>query len=152
MIALMSLVMIVLFWQIKHPDPSRLFDLLRQAILYFVEVSLLAAVAIFFSTFVTPLVNFFLSAGVWAVGSLLNPLYDSFANNQGTNAAIRFVAKIATSVLPNFSNYDVKNPIINPGQMIQNETTYYLGTAGYGLLYITILLIAGILIFDRREV
>lgn len=152
MIALMALVMIVLFWQIKHPDPARLFDLLRQAILYFVEVSLLAAVAIFFSTFVTPLVNFFLSSGVWAVGSLLNPLYDSFANNQGTNAIVRFFAKVATSILPNFSNYDVKNPIINPGQMIQNETTYYLGTAGYGLLYITILLIAGILIFDRREV
>ena len=62
------------------------------------------------------------------------------------------VAKFVTSILPNFANYDVKNPIINPGQQIQNETTYYLGTAGYGILYISILIIAGIIIFDRREV
>ncbi|MBN9500284.1 MAG: hypothetical protein BGO01_05320 [Armatimonadetes bacterium 55-13] len=152
MIGLMAGVMLILFYFFKHPPMERMLDLLRQAILYFIEVSLLAAVAIFFSTFVTPLVNFFLSAGVWGVGSLLNPLYDSFANNQGSAPIIRGMAKFVTSILPNFSNYDVKNPIINPGVTIQNETTYYLGTAGYGLLYITILIIAGILIFDRREV
>ena len=38
--------------------------------MFFVQMSLLAAVAIFFSTFVTPLVNFFLSGGVYLVGSL----------------------------------------------------------------------------------
>jgi hypothetical protein len=115
-------------------------------------MSLLAAVAVFFSTFVTPLVNFFLSAGIWMMGTLLNPLYESFASNSQSGAAMKFVSKLITVVLPNFANYDVKNPIINPGQVIQNETAYYLGTAGYGLLYIAILLIAGILIFDRREV
>lgn len=152
MILLMVAVMLILFWFTKHPDISRLVDLARQGVLYFVEVSLLAAVAIFLSTFTTPLVNFFLSVGVWGMGSLLNPLYDSFANNQGSSGIMKMVAKVVTSVLPNFSNFDVKNPLINPGVTIQNETAYYLGTAGYGLLYITILIIAGILIFDRREV
>jgi ABC-type transport system involved in multi-copper enzyme maturation permease subunit len=152
MILLMSLVMIILFYIFQHPETAKLLELGRQAILYFIEMCLLAAVAIFFSTFVTPLVNFFLSIGMWLVGTVLNPLYDSIQSNQSASPIMQGVAKFVTSILPNFANYDVKNPIINPGQAIQNETTYYLGTAGYGLLYIAILIIAGILIFDRREV
>ena len=152
MILLMSIVMIVLFQIFNNPEPGKLLELARQSVLYFIEMCLLAAVAIFFSTFVTPLVNFFLSIGMWLVGTVLNPLYESIQTNQGASPIMQGVAKFITSILPNFANYDVKNPIINPGQQIQNETAYYLGTAGYGVLYITILIIAGILIFDRREV
>jgi ABC-type transport system involved in multi-copper enzyme maturation permease subunit len=152
MILLMSIVMIVLFQIFNKPEPGKLLELARQSVLYFIEMCLLAAVAIFFSTFVTPLVNFFLSIGMWLVGTVLNPLYESIQTNQGASPVMQGVAKFITSILPNFANYDVKNPIINPGQQIQNETAYYLGTAGYGVLYITILIIAGILIFDRREV
>ena len=152
MIFMMSIVMIVLFQIFQKPEPGKLLELARQSVLYFIEMCLLAAVAIFFSTFVTPLVNFFLSIGMWLVGTVLNPLYDSIQGNQGATPFMQGVAKFVTSILPNFANYDVKNPIINPGQQIQNETTYYLGTAGYGILYISILIIAGIIIFDRREV
>lgn len=152
MIGLMSLVMIVLFYVFQRPDITKIFELGRQSLLYLVEMSLLAAVAIFFSTFTTPLVNFFLSIGMWLVGTVLNPLYDTIANNQNANPIMSGVAKFITTLLPNFANYDTKNPIINPGQQIRNETTYYLVTTGYGLFYIAILIIAGILIFDRREV
>ena len=41
---------------------------------------------------------------------------------------------------------------INPGQSITNPTVYYLNATVYGVFYIGVLLIAGILIFDRREV
>lgn len=151
MIGMMSVVMIVLFFVFRHPPASQLFDLGRQALLYFVEMSLLASVAIFFSTFTTPLVNFFISIGMWLVGTVLNPLYDTISSNNN-NPVMQKVAQFVTTLLPNFANYDTKNPIINPGQQIRNETLYYLQVTGYGVLYITILLIAGILIFDRREV
>jgi ABC-type transport system involved in multi-copper enzyme maturation permease subunit len=151
MIAIMAGIMIVLFY-FKQPNLAKAAELGRQAVMYFMEMSLLAAVAVFFSTFVTPLVNFFLSSGLFLMGLVLNPLYDSFANNSGTLPVMKVIARVITTVLPNFANYDAKNPIINPGQEIHNATAYYLGTAGYGLLYITILLIAGILVFDRREV
>jgi ABC-type transport system involved in multi-copper enzyme maturation permease subunit len=151
MIGLMSVVMIALFYVFRHPGMDKLFELGRQSLLYFVEMSLLASVAIFFSTFTTPLVNFFISIGLWLVGTVLNPLYDTIsANNQ--NPVMQKVAQFVTTLLPNFANYDTKNPIINPGTVIRNETVYYLQITGYGILYMTILLIAGILIFDRREV
>ena len=112
----------------------------------------LAAVAIFFSTFVAPLVNFFLSGGLYLLGSLFNPFFQTLEQNQGTAPIAKGFAQLVNTLLPNFANYNVQNPIINPTQTIQNETAYYLQVTIYGLFYIGILLVAGILVFDRREV
>lgn len=152
MITLMSVVMLGLFYIFQRPTTARILEIAQQPLLYFIEMSLLAAVAIFFSTFVAPLVNFFITIGLWLVGTVLNPLYETIASNTGTSPLMKGVAKFVTTILPNFANYDVKNPLINPNQEIQNQTTYYLGVIGYGLLYIAILVIAGALVFDRREV
>lgn len=152
MILLMSLVMLVLFALLQHPDIAKLMEIAKQPFFYFIEMSLLAAVALFLSTFTTPLVNFFMSFGVWGVGTILNPLYSSLATNTGTNKVMQVVAKIVVTVLPNFANYDIKNPIINPGQQIENPSLYFVEVFGYGLAYIAVLLILGMVIFENREV
>ncbi len=152
MITLMTIVMAALFALFQHPDATKLLELLKQPIFYFMEMCLLAAVALFFSTFTTPLVNFFLSVGVWGVGTVLNPLYGSIAENSKSAPFMQNVAKFVIGLLPNFSNFDVKNPIINPGQQIENPTFYAISVIGYGLIYIAGFLIVGMLIFDRREV
>lgn len=151
MMGIMTALSLIMFW-FNHRDPIKLAELAKQPVMYLVEMALLAAVAICFSTFVAPLVNFFISTGLWLVGTVLNPLYDSFATNPQTAPIMKWVAKGVTSLLPNFANYDVKNPILHPGVVIRNEATYYLGTVGYGLAYIAGLLIIGIFVFDRREV
>jgi len=151
MMAIMTVLALVMFY-FNHRDVGKLIDIARQPMLYLVEMALLTAIAMFFSTFVAPLVNFFLSTGLWLVGTVLNPLYDSFANNPNSQPFMKYTAMFILKVLPNFANYDVKNPILHPGVVIQNETSYYLQTIGYGFLYIAVLLILGIVIFDRREV
>lgn len=151
MIFLMSAVMIILF-AVQTGDKSRVAEVAKQPFFYFIEMSLLAAVAMFFSTFTTPLVNFFLSVGMWMVGTVLNPFYSTISSNSGSNPIMQAVAKFITFILPNFANYDVKNPIINPGQQIQNESFYFIYVIGYGIVYIAILLVLAIVIFDRREV
>jgi ABC-type transport system involved in multi-copper enzyme maturation permease subunit len=151
MMAIMTVLALVMFYW-NHRDAGKLADIARQPILYLVEMSLLTAIAMFFSTFVAPLVNFFLSVGFWLVGTVLNPLYDSFANNPQSAPIMKFTAKVILNILPNFANYDVKNPILHPGVVIQNEASYYMKTVGYGFLYIAVLLILGIVIFDRKEV
>lgn len=152
MIALMTVVMVGLFWMFQKPPISKIIEVAQQPVLYWMEMSLLAAVAIFLSTFVAPLINFFLSIGIWVVGTVLNPLYDSISKNTNTPPVMKSLAQVITSLLPNFENYDVKNPIINPGQNIQNQSSYYLYVLGYGVIYISILLLIGGIIFDRREV
>lgn len=153
MMALMSAVLVfVFFMQQSTKDFSALADLLKAPVMYFVQMSLLAAVSIFFSTFVAPLVNFFLSGGIFLLGVLFNPLTQTMNENPNTPAIAKVFATVANTILPNFANYNVQNPIINPTAQIQNEKTYYISITIYGLFYIAILLVGGILIFDRREV
>lgn len=152
MILLMTAIMLIMYFFLQHPGVSQLLEIAMQPFFYFIEMCLLAAVAMFFSTFTPPLVNFFISIGLWLVGTVLNPLYESIRDNTGASPFMQNIAKIITSVLPNFATYDVKNPIINPGSQIQSDTAYFIYVIGYGLIYIVILLIAGMLIFDRREV
>lgn len=153
MMGLMTVVVVAMFMmQQGVTDPAKLGEIAKAPVLYFVQMSLLAAVGIFFSTFVSPLVNFFLTGGVFLMGSLFNPFFDTLANNPNVPTFAKSAASIVNTLLPNFSYYNVQNQIINPGQVIENESVYYLNSSIYGLFYIGVLLIGGILVFDRREV
>ena len=155
MMALMSSVMIIAFIIQKGFDRQGFeagLQLVQPPALFFVQMALLAAVAIFFSTFVSPLVNFFLSGGMFVLGSTFNPIVETLSNNPNTAPVTKAFVTFIGTVLPNFANYNVANPIINPTQTIVNPGTYYLNVTAYGIMYIGILLIGGILIFERREV
>jgi ABC-type transport system involved in multi-copper enzyme maturation permease subunit len=153
MMVLMSIVMVFVFCVQKgQVNLPAIAEVVKAPALFFVQMSLLAAVAICFSTFVSPLVNFFLSGGLYLVGSLFAPFFQTLSENPNTPAFAKTTAQLVNTVLPNFSYYNVQNPIINPTTQIQNETTYYLNVTMYGLFYIGILLVVGILIFDKREV
>jgi len=152
LMSLMTLALVLVFYFAQPESRSEIPRLVKLPIMYFVQMSLLAAVAIMFSTFVTPLVNFFLTGGTYLVGTLLSNIFESLKDAQGTTGFAKTMATIISVVLPNFNYYNVQNPLINPGQQIQNETFYYLSATGYGILYISILLIVGMIIFDRREV
>ncbi len=153
MMSLMTAVMaFVFFIQQQSKDVGQIAELLKGPAMYFVQMCLLAAVGIFFSTFVAPLVNFFLSIGVFLMGTFFNPLFQSLQENQNTVPFVKLAAKAINTFLPNFANYNIQNPIINPESTIRNEGLYYLNITIYGVVYICILLIIGILVFDRREV
>ena len=127
-------------------------DFAKATSMFYVQMCLLAAVGVFFSTFVPPTVNFFLSGGVYMIGSLFNSLFDAVAANSDMPVAAKAAVQIIQSIIPNFQNFSVQNPVVNPNQMIRGEVFHYINLTGYGLVYISILLIVGILIFDRREV
>jgi len=153
MMAMMSAVMAFVFYlQQTSKNPGEVADLMKGPMMYFVQMSLLAAVGIFFSTFVAPLVNFFLTIGFFMVGTFFNPLFETLQESPSTVPFVKIIAKGINTFLPNFANYNIQNPIINPQQAIRNEGRYYMGLTVYGVVYICILLILGILIFDRREV
>jgi ABC-type transport system involved in multi-copper enzyme maturation permease subunit len=153
MMLLMTSVLVVMFAiQQGVYDLHQLALLLKAPLMYYLQMSLLAALAMFFSTFMTPMVNFFLSGGIYLVGSLFNPLIETLSNSSQTPGPMKAIATLVGTILPNFANYNVQNPIINPGQQIQNESLYFFNVILYGIFYICILLISGMLIFDRREV
>ncbi|MBI1755723.1 MAG: ABC transporter permease [Fimbriimonas ginsengisoli] len=151
MMLLMTTVMEITVAINQGIDANRMVELATGPLMFFIQMSLLAAVAMFFSTFVTPLVNFFLSAGMYLLGSLFATFFETLKDNPNTHPLPKAVALVVNTILPNFSNYNVQNHLINPDQTIQNPTAYYTFVTGYGLFYIGVLLVGAILIFDRRE-
>lgn len=153
MVLLMTCVMVAVFLIFNKVGPGGdLLELVKVPLMFFVQMSLLAAVAICFSTFVTPIVNFFLSGGVYLLGSVFSSLFEVLSANKDLPSVVQGGARLVHAIVPNFQMFNVQNSAVNQGPVIQNEQLYYLGAAGYALVYITILLIAGILVFDRREV
>jgi len=153
MMALMTGTMILVFSMVQRGASTDLLTgLARVPLMYFVQMCLLAAVAVFFSTFVQPVVNFFLSGGVYLVGTVLAPLFSTISENQNLDTITKAGATVIMWVVPNFAQYNVQNSVINQGSVIVSEQIYYAQMVVYGVVYIAILLLAGMLIFDRREV
>lgn len=153
MMLLMTLTLVVVFKLMQPEAPIEQVTMLARApMMYFVQMSLLAAVAVCFSTFVPPIVNFFMSGGVYLIGTLFSPVFQDLSSNETLSPVVKGAATAIHTVVPNFAMFNIQNPIINAAQTVQNETMYYIQMAGYAITYIVILLIVGILIFDRREV
>lgn len=153
MMALMSIVMVVVFLITrKATSADDIAQLVRVPAMFFVQMSLLSAVAICFSTFVTPLVNFFLSGGMYLVGSLFSSIFKTFEENTGTPQFVKVISMIIGSILPDFGRFAVQNPLVNNTQVIGSEQVYYFQAAVYGIAYIAVALIIGMIIFEKREV
>jgi len=153
MMMLMTLVSILLYKILQRDaNMSVLADLAKVPLMFYVQMCLLAAIAVCLSTFVTPLVNFFLSAGVYMVGTVFSPVFKTFQDNPGTSTLVKAIGTFVVSFIPNFARFNVQNASINTGQNIGSEFQYYLGAASYGIAYITAALVVGMIIFEKREV
>src|SRR5579871_6048748 len=87
-IAAMGVVFLIM---IRFQEGRLPVDMLKGVILTFFQMMLLAALTIFFSTFATPVVNFFLSFGIFLVGNL-SSVNESLTTNQ--NKVTHFVGSV----------------------------------------------------------
>ncbi len=148
MIVAMGIVFIgVLYWQ---ESPHQLApEMIKGVIMTFFQMMLLGAMAIFFSTFATPVVNFFLSFGIFIIGNM-SVVTESLTKNQ--SPVTRILANIVHFLLPNFGNFNIQNKLIHPEVTLTNENVFILQNVVYAVVYSSVLLILAILVFDRREV
>ena len=155
-VALMSLVFLLIFLVKERGFDKAFGDACKGVLLIIFQITLVNAVAVFFSVFLSPFVNFFLTFAVYLLGSA-SSITEALADPSSDpahpkNPITVFVFKVIHTVIPNFANYNVQNPILNPDLHITNEA-FFLGTnVLYALVYSAILLTTAALIFDRREV
>ncbi|MCE9560066.1 MAG: ABC transporter permease [Armatimonadetes bacterium] len=153
MMALMTFISVILFYVMQRDAPvSELAGIGQVAVMYYVQMCILAAVSITLSTFVAPLVNFFLSGGLYLVGTLFTSVFETFEQNSKTPGLVKTIAHLVGSLLPNFSRFNIQNSAINSVQTIGSETRYYVESGVYGVMYIIATIIVGMLIFEKREV
>jgi ABC-type transport system involved in multi-copper enzyme maturation permease subunit len=129
-------------WEAPALDPA----ILKALALTFVELSLVTAIAVFFSTFSTPILSAAFTFGFYVVGHFSAELRN-FQDVVDSPAAAR-VARGLYWVLPNLAPFDVKASVVH-GQPV---TLGYVGlTTAYGVLYIAMLLLVSVFIFSRRD-
>lgn len=138
---------LVMYLTLRQVDPN----VIKGIIMFFFQSTLLAGVTTFFSTFASPLVNFFLSGGTFLVGNILSTFLDTIQKNPEVGMMTRIPVQIMTMLMPNFANFNIQNPIINPEVTLTNEYAYLIQTLAYGFVYMCLLLVAAILVFNQRE-
>jgi ABC-type transport system involved in multi-copper enzyme maturation permease subunit len=114
--------------------------------LVFVELMLITAIALFFSTFSTPMLSAAFTFGLFIAGHFSTDLrnFDQVVES----AAAARLARGLYWLLPNLAQFDVKARVVH-GQPIGID---YVGLVlGYALFYIGALLVASILVFSRRD-
>ncbi len=129
-------------WEAPAMDPA----LMKAVFLIFVQLMLVTAMAVFFSTFSSPMLSAVLTFGLYVVGHF-NADLRNFQDVVDSAPAV-YLARVLYYVLPNFAPFDVKAAVVHA----QPVTFEYMAlTTGYGLLYIAALLVLAVLVFTRRD-
>ncbi|HEY6507701.1 MAG TPA: ABC transporter permease subunit [Vicinamibacterales bacterium] len=123
-------------------DPT----MLKAIVLIFVELMLVTALALFFSTFSSPFLSAGLTLGLWVVGHFNEDLRN-FQSVVDSPAAA-WLARGLYYVLPNFAAFDVKYQVVHA---LPVPISYLASTALYGAVYITLLVVAAVAVFSRRD-
>ncbi len=129
-------------WDAPGLDPA----LLEAIFLIFVQLMIVTAVALFFSTFSTPILSAALTFGLFVAGHFNTDLRN-FDRVVSSRPAVWF-ARGVYHVLPDLSAFDVKTEVVHG---LPVSAGYLLTTSAYGVAYIAALLLLATLIFSRRD-
>jgi len=120
--------------------------MLVAVVLIFAELMLVTALALFFSTFSSPLWATLLTLGLWIAGH-----FNSDLRNFGAivdSPVIAWIARVVYYVIPNLAPFDVKAEVVHGIHVAARHVVY---TVAYAALYIGVLLTASVTIFGRRD-
>jgi len=144
---LMSTVFIFLVTWKSNWDWKGSIELLKGTVMIFFQLLMVGSVAMVFSVFTTPVVNFFTTSAIYIVGNL--DLTDPMMHSKLALQKMFYTA--LHYAIPNFSNYNIQNKLIHPEVAITGEFNYYAINVAYAVLYSSVLLIIAVLAFEKRD-
>jgi ABC-type transport system involved in multi-copper enzyme maturation permease subunit len=126
----------------------------KAVVLSFVEVLLVAAVAIFFSSFSSPFLSGIFTLGIFILGRTTGAMREALADDK-FDGLIEVGLRVGTNVLPDLHLFSISGSAVD-GQHVSVHGDfvswgYVAGASAYGLLYIAALLIVAMVIFSRRD-
>jgi ABC-type transport system involved in multi-copper enzyme maturation permease subunit len=111
-----------------------------------IELMIVTAIALFFSTFSSPFLSAVFTIGLWVVGQFGQDLREFGAVVNSSTAAT--MARGLSYVLPDFAAFDVKAQVVH-GQAV--PISYVALTSLYGVAYLALLLAGAVVVFSRRD-
>ncbi|HEX9367044.1 MAG TPA: ABC transporter permease [Vicinamibacterales bacterium] len=129
-------------WDAPAMDPA----LLKALALIYLNLAVVTAVALFFSTYSSPMLSAIFTIGIYVAGQFSADLrrFDMVVDSPAAVA----VAKASYYVLPDFAKFDVKLAVVHG---IPVSGGYMASTAAYAAMYIAALLFGAVMIFSRRD-
>lgn len=115
-------------------------------LLILVELMVVTAVAVLFSTFSTPTLSAMLTLGVWVIGRFSSDLVEFARRTE--DPATKALVTVVHYVLPNLEKFDVKHLVV---YNMAIEPAYIGSALLYGMLYIVFLIVLAAVIFERRD-
>jgi Cu-processing system permease protein len=129
-------------WDAPALDPA----LGKAIFLVVMQLAVVTAIALLFSTFSSPLLSAALTFGLYIVGHFSADLRNFEAVVE--SPAVGWLARALYYVLPNLAPFDVKAQVVH-AQPVPLE--YLALTTAYGVVYVAALLVLSIWIFSRRD-
>jgi ABC-type transport system involved in multi-copper enzyme maturation permease subunit len=125
----------------------------KAVILSYVEVLLVAGVAVFFSSFSSPFLSGIFTLALFVTGRATGEMQRVI--DEGKSGALEIPLRIAVKVVPDFNLFSVSGSRVE-GELVSVHSDFvswhYVTTAtGYGLLYLAALLLVSSFIFSRRD-
>ena len=129
-------------WDAPGLDPR----MLKAIVLTFVELSIVTAIALCFSTFSTPILSAAFTFGIFVAGRFSADLrnFDQVVDSPVAGG----LANVLFWLLPNLAPFDVRAQVVH-GQPV--PFGHIALAAGYGVLYIAALLLVAAFVFSRRD-
>jgi ABC-type transport system involved in multi-copper enzyme maturation permease subunit len=122
------------------------FYLLWAVVLTFFELAVITSIAIFFSTFSTPITSSVFTFALYCIGHLTRDLKTLAAISKSAPAIV--MTDVLYYVLPNLSNFNIK------AQVVHNALVDYkiiLFTFLYAIVYSSFVLFISCLIFRKKD-
>lgn len=142
-VSIMLAVFLLTLWLYHVPIVPSLFQAVQ---LIFVEILVVTAIALFFSTFSSSTLSAILTLGVYVVGHLTADLRSIAAN--GGSRAVKAVVEALYYLCPNLEMLNIKGQAA-VGILVAPE--YLMLASLYGLVYAGVLLSASCLVFQQRD-
>jgi hypothetical protein len=123
----------------------------RGAIVIYFQLVIVTALATTLSLFLTPTVNFSVTAFIWIVGNL-QWLVSALASRNTEYPIISWISKLFYYLLPHFHDFNIMGSIVHPEVDIKvNHAVYAAQVSVYGVAYALLILLAGVMAFDKKE-
>lgn len=142
-VSIMMAVFLATLWLYHVPIEQSLFQAVE---LIFVEILVVTAIALFFSTFTSTTLSAIFTLGLYVIGHLTADLRSVVAN--GESGGVKAVVDLLYYLCPNLEMLNIKGQAA-VGILVAPE--YLLLATLYGMMYAGVLLTSACLVFQKRD-
>lgn len=142
-VSIMTAIFLALLWMTHVPIRGSILQAIQ---LICIELLIVTATAIFFSTFSSTTLSAIMTLGLYVIGHLTTDLRGIAQKGHS-----ELVKSIMTGMYYIFPNLELLNVKGQAASGVPISFAYQLNASGYGLLYACLLVVGACLVFERRD-